>query len=197
MFTRDGFECYKMYLALQRHFSSDYDFHQYNGAVKANSDSYRKRPDFFAFEKMAKVVAEGDRVDFFVAHFIENSKEWIRNMSRTKYDEWKHKINMLPNTFKIDLEFLVNVGMKQALKVIGDIPAIHKHAINKEISVESVIILDSLFPFVDAHAQQVQVPFVWPDYIRMVTKYRPFVLEKVALRPLVYREAAKTILVGS
>jgi len=196
MMTREGFECYKLYLALQRHFSSSYDYFKYKGGVSATTDAYNKRPDFFAFEKMAKIIPEGERVDFFVAHFIENSKEWIRNMSKVKYDEWKHKTNMMPNSFKIDLEFLYNDGMETMFRVDGDIPRIHKHAINKDITIESVIILDSIFPFIDKHKEQVSVPFVWPEHVQRLTKYRPFILEKIGQRPLVYRETAKSVLVS-
>jgi len=81
-------------------------------------------------------------------------------------------------------------------KVEGDIPLIHKHAINKEIAIESVIVLDSIFPFIDKHSEQVKVPFVWPEHINRLLKYRPFVSEKISQRSVAYKETAKSILVG-
>jgi len=196
MTTRDGFECYRLYLALQRHFSSTYDFFKYNGSVSATSDSYKRRNDYFAFEKMAKVIPGPERVDFLVAHFIENPNEWIRNMSKVKYDEWKNKIASLPSVFKTDLQFIYTEGMSNAFKVGNDIPLIHKYAINKEISIESVVILDSIFPFIDNHKEKVTVPFMWSEYITKVIKYKPFVQEKINQRPLVYKETARSILIG-
>lgn len=194
MTTREGFECFRLYLALQRHFSSTYDFFRYNGGVSATADSYKKRNDFFAFEKMSKVIPEAERVDFFVAHFIENPKEWIRNMSKVKYEEWKNKITDLPGTFKKDLQFLYTEGMSNIFKLNEDIPLIHKHAINKDISIESVVVLDMLYSFLDKHQQQVKVPLVWPEYITKVIKYRPFIHQKVNEQPLVYKEIARAVL---
>mgnify|MGYP001323202090 CR=1 FL=1 len=68
--TRDGYECYKLYLALQRHFSTTYDFFTYNGKVNASVESYSKRPDVFKFEKLSKILTADQRLDFFVSHFI-------------------------------------------------------------------------------------------------------------------------------
>lgn len=194
MTTKEGFECFKLYLALQRHFSSSYDFHKYKGGVTASADSYKKRNDYFSFEKLAKIVPPDQRVDFFVSHFIDNPKEWIRNMSKTKHEEWKRRVNMLPNTFQIDLEFLYNEGMDKMFKTSGDIPEIHKHAINGEISIESVLVLDSIFPFLDKHKEQVNIPFVWPEYIQKVIKYKPFLEENISKRIGIFREISKKIL---
>ena len=101
--TKDGYEVYIMYLALQRHFSTNYDYFQYNGKVKASKDAYSARNDIFSFEKLTKIIRKEDREDFFVAHFLENPKEWIRNMSKPKMEEFRAKFRMFPIKFKEDL----------------------------------------------------------------------------------------------
>jgi len=179
MITREGYDCFCLYLALQRHFSSTYDFFKYNGRVSASVDSYKKRNDFFSFEKMAKIIPGPERVDFLIAHFIENPSEWIRNMSKVKYDEWKNKMAGLPGIFKTDLQFIYMEGMAAAFKVNNDIPLIHKYVINKEISIESVVILDSIYPFIDRHKEEVSVPFMWNEYITKLIKYRPFIQQRI------------------
>lgn len=193
--TREGFQAFQLYLALQRHFTSGYDFFKYNGKVTASSDAYKKRPDAFAFEKLSKIVSADQTADFLLAHLLDNPKEYIRNMSKPKYDEYANKLKKLPQIFAVDLEFLRNEGMAEAMKVVpGDIPTIHKKAISNEISIETVIILDSIFPFVDKHAESVTVPFVFPQYIDKVKNYRPFLMLKISDKSEIFRSLTKKIL---
>lgn len=194
--TRDGFDCYLLYLALQRHFSSSYDFFKYNGKVSATADAYRVRNDYFAFEKLSKIISVEDRVDFFVAHFLENPKEWIRNMSKANFEVYKNKMNGLGNLFRDDLQRMEMEGLKELLQCDqSSIPEIHNKVLNKEINVESAIILDSLFPFIDKHSETVKVAFVFPEHITRLKKYRPFVHQKMTKSPTLFREIAKEVLV--
>lgn len=178
--TKDGYEVYIMYLALQRHFSTTYDYFQYNGKVKASTDSYSNRSDIFSFEKVTKIIKKEDREDFFVAHFLDNPKEWIRNMSKQKLDEYKATYKNFPTKFKEDLEFIKLNGPYNMLEATKDkIPEIHKYCINNTLSLETICILDDIFPYIERHDHIVQVPFVWPDYINKVSNYKPFVKKKL------------------
>ena len=178
--TKDGYEVYVMYLALQRHFSTDYDYFLYNGKVKASTDAYSSRNDVFSFEKLSKIIKKEDREDFFVAHFLDNPKEWIRNMSKQKLDDYKAVYRNFPITFKEHLYYLQINGPAKMIKAVPDkIPHIHNSCINGSISLETVCVLDDIFPFLEAHEDVVKVPFVWPDYINKVKKYKPFVKKKL------------------
>jgi hypothetical protein len=193
--TREGFETFQLYIALQRHFSSNYDFFKYNGRVSASSDSYSKRPDLYAFEKLSKIIPADERVDFLIAHFLENSKEYIRNMSKTKLDSYKALLKNLPKKYEEDLQFLQNEGMSECLKsTADDMPEIHKKAISKSITLETVLILDSIFPFVDKHAEACKVPFVFPQHIEKLKKYRPFLVQKLETKKELFREITKRVL---
>lgn len=184
-----------MYLALQRHFSTNYDYFEYNGKVKVSTDAYSKRNDIFAFEKLTKIIKKEDREDFFVAHFLDNSKEWIKNMSKQKFDLYRAVFKNFPTKFKQDLEFIKLNGPSNMLKVEpNQIPLIHKHVIDTTLSMESIIMLDSLFPFIDNHRDTVTVPFVWPDYIKKVTKYRPFVKKKLNESLINITDVARNVL---
>src|SRR6056300_1924921 len=79
--TRDAYDIYVYYLAMKRHFTSNYDFKKYNGKVKANVMSFENRKDKFFFYKLSKkpeakdlILANmlvepgmliGDMLDFF------------------------------------------------------------------------------------------------------------------------------------
>lgn len=178
--TKDGYDVYIMYLALQRHFNTNYDYFLYNGKVKASADSYSARNDIFSFEKITKIIRKEDREDFFVAHFLDNPKEWIRNMSKQKMDEHKAKFKNFPSKFEQDMHFLKLNNPSSMIKAEqSKIPEIHRHCISNTLSIESICVLDDIFPFIDTHKQIVTVPFVWPDYINKVIKYKPFVKKKL------------------
>lgn len=172
--TKAGFEAYKLYLALQRHFSTNYDFFKYNGKVNVSTEAYSKRNDMFSFEKLSKIVLPEDLTDFFVAHFLENPKCWIRNMSKPKMEQYQAKIKNFSPKFREDLEYLVNFSLPDLIKVENDIPKIHKLALEDKISIETVIAMDKFYPFIDKHQKECNVPLLWPDYIQKLIKYRPF-----------------------
>lgn len=195
MITREGYETYLLYLALQRHFSTTYDFYKYNGKVNASKEAYSKRKDFFSFEKLSKIIPKEKRFDFFVSHFLENPKEWIRNMDVNKLKEFESKWKRIKTTFKEDLQTIKNYGPAKCLSVGNDIPLIHKLAINKEISLETIIILDSyIFPFIENHEEKVSVPFVWPDHIKKCKKYRQITISKIDEDKDLFVDIAKTVL---
>ena len=178
--TKDGYEVYVMYLALQRHFSTNYDYFLYNGKVKASMNAYSARSDMFSFEKLSKIIRKEDREDFFVAHFLDNPKEWIRNMSKQKMEEYKAFYKNFPSKFEQDMHFVKLNGPSKMIFCDGSgIPTIHKNVISKNISLESIIVLDMIFPFLNKHEEKVKVPFVWPEYIEKINNYRPFVKKKL------------------
>ena len=193
--TKEGYEVYIMYLALQRHFSTNYDYFQYNGKVKASKDAYSARNDIFSFEKLTKIIRKEDREDFFVAHFLENPKEWIRNMSKPKMEEYRAIFKNFPSKFEQDLHFIkLNNPANMIFCNEDKIPEIHKYCINNTISIETVCMLDEIFPYIEKHQKVVKVPFVWPDYINKVVKYKPFVKKKLTNNLINIIDVARNVL---
>lgn len=191
--TRQGFEAYKLYLALQRHFSSSYDFFKYNGKVNVKADTYEKRNDKFSFEKLTKIVPQEDRVDFYVAHFVDNPKEWIRNMSKPKYEEWVSKLRVLLSKFEEDMYTISQHHPSDLMNTQSGIPTIHDLALKNVISIETLILMDNFFPFIDKHKEEVKVPFVFPDHVQRLQKYRPFLMNKIENIDI-YKDTMKNIL---
>ena len=192
--TKAGYESYKLYLALQRHFSTDYDFFKYHGKVRASVEAYEKRSDKFSFEKLVKILDSQFHTDFYVSHFLDNPREWVKNMSKSKWEGYKATYKNLPTKFKEDLQYIKMIGPGSAIKYDRDIPIIHEKVINNTISKESVILLDSLFPFIDKHDKEIDIGFVWPEHIQSLKKYRPFVLKKTETNYNIFTETAKEVL---
>ena len=78
----EGFEAYKTYLALKRHFTSDYNYFKYNGKIRASEESFLRRNDRFFFRKLSKKYNKEELVDFYVSNFI------ISNNSKYKLNFW-------------------------------------------------------------------------------------------------------------
>ena len=135
--TRQGYEAYKLYLAMQRHFSTNYDFEKYNGKVNVSVEAYQKRNDMFSFEKLIKIMPGEDLTDFFLCHFIDNPKCWIRNMNKMHYDGYKSKLKNFSSMFKEDMYLLKQYNPSDLISVVSDIPTIHQLAISKKINIET------------------------------------------------------------
>jgi len=178
--TRFGYEVYQLYLAMQRHFSTDYDFFKYNGKVNASTDAYQKRSDMYSFEKITKIIERKDLEDFFLSHFLEDPKCWIRNMSKIKMEQYKAHIKNMPSKFREDCYTIKRSGPGECMKVSNNsIPLIHKKCIDGEINIESLVLLNQLYSFISQHEALVDLPFVWPDHLRKLKNYSPFVLKKL------------------
>lgn len=191
--TREGYDAYIMYLALQRHFSTDYDFFKFNGKVKASKEAYGKRNDMFSFEKLGKIIPRKDWVDFFVCHFLENPKEWIRNMTKQNLESYQSKLMLFPKRFKEDLEAISMRGASNVMAVNEDIPIIHKMTMDGTISLETLCVLDKIYPFLEKHEEQVAVPFAFPEHIKKAKKYKPFISQKTEADHYKYIDTFKDV----
>ena len=108
MLADSGFETYIKYLALKKHFTTDgYDYHKYNGKVRASIETFRTRPDAYSFAKLSK---RDDVINFMLANFINNPNIWIRQLldfeAQDRYNDWRKKQESLTYTFKSELKNL-------------------------------------------------------------------------------------------
>ena len=99
-----GFDVYKTYLALKRHFNSArYNYFNYsfkNRGVSARYTTYQNRNDRWFFENLAKDYKKHDEIEgFLVSNFIYNPSMWVGEMygddSKRIHNEWKRKTESL------------------------------------------------------------------------------------------------------
>lgn len=175
--TRDGYIMYCLYVAVSRHFSKgSYDFFKYNGKVfGVSEDSYKARNDIYAFEKAARLVPEADRIDFFVANLMAKEKVWIRNMSLNKLSDWRQTIEAMPVRFRRDCEFLSTYELDKLITG-PDIPQICRLAMQNQITLETLVILNEILDFM---SQDIKTEIGWPPFRLKVISYAPFVLQKI------------------
>lgn len=180
----DEYSVYKMYLALKLHFTTDkYDVIQQKGKVRASRQAFAKRKDLFSIKKVSKTYSDEEVANFLVANFTSGDR-WggvFDNEAGDRYKEWKAKIESLTYTFNKDLEnfseelennkliFLDALEVKN-----GQHPYILKAYLRKTITLETLVILDSLANFVDEFDSKIADDILWPDISRLIKKYKPF-----------------------
>lgn len=172
----DAFEAYTKYIALKNHFSSKtYDFFKYNGRTRASKASFEKRGDKYFFHKLSK---HGDCVNYLASNFLEGDC-WVGDLvneqdAEKKYLQWKKRIESLSYFFKNDLEkldsdFNVNFEVKN-----GEHPLLLKKYLRKEVTPETVLILNDLVRFFPSWNKKIEDKVIWPNEYLKLKKYRPF-----------------------
>lgn len=179
----DPLNCYKTYLALKSHFTKDtYDYHKYNGKVRANLNSFYKRKDRFWFEKLSRNKDDQQIVEFFVSNFSscdDPQSLWIGEIIKNgedTYKKWKKKTESLSYIFKQEVSSLFTSENFDEMFKISDNkhPKILKEFLQKNISIETLIILNKILNYKEQFDKRLNDP-VWKFISMKIEKYSPFV----------------------
>ena len=174
----DPFEVYKLYNALKLHFEQDsYDAIKYNFKSNVTPQSFFKRKDKYFFAKIGK--NQKDIQNFFVFNFIEDMK-YIGDMmdieGQQNYTKHKKIHESLTREYEKDINN-IDTSFDDLLVVnnINTPPKIIEMWMEEEVSLETVVILDSLTDFVYWEGKKITETLFWPDVSRKIIKYSPFV----------------------
>ena len=178
----NGFEVYKLYLAIKLHFTSDsYNYFTFNGKTRTTLQSFEKRRDKYFFKKLATKFSHEELIQYFVAHFVQNEDTWIGDISKVTnssvYLEWVKKIQSMSFVFSNDVDQLLkDIEFEQIFEVTSTHPPLLKKYLSKSISLETLVIFNKLLNFVKDFDKTIADPIVWPELKRKVLKYEPFLL---------------------
>ena len=176
------FDAYRCYLSMKNHFTKDkYDYHKYRGKSRATVQSFYKRKDRFWFEKLARNKSDQEVVEFFVSNFItctDPGKLWIGEMIKDgegRYTEWKKRNQSLSYVFKEETESLFSDGDFDSMFAMDGTrhPQILKEYLRKNISIETLVILDKVLGFRENFDSHLKDP-VWETVSMRIKKYSPF-----------------------
>lgn len=176
----DPFDSYKLYNALKLHFETNYDAVKYNFKSNVTPQSFFKRKDKYFFAKLAKKY-NGELKDFYISQFI-NTEKYIGDMmdkdAEENYAKYKKIKESIHRVFSVDINIL-NEQEKQFDSLFksenGQVPLIVKLWMQEEISLETVVILNSIFGFINRESVNISDTIMWPDTKRLIEKYTPFV----------------------
>lgn len=184
MHAMTEFEVYKMYLALKLHFTTEkYDVIEQQGKIRASKQAFAKRKDLFSIKKVSKTYSDEEVANFLVANFTSGDR-WggiFDSEAGERYIEWRKKIESLPYIFEKDLDGLLlefekdNLNFDVAFKIErNNHPYIIRCFLRKIISLETLVIIDKLEPFISKFDKEIDDDIMWPDISRMIRKYKPF-----------------------
>ncbi len=171
-----SFRVYVNYLALKKHFDTDgYDYHKYNGKIRASFDKFQTRNDAFFFYKLSK---KENPLKILIANLVRNPKAWIREIVEERgeevYNEWEKKMDSLSYSYKSDLKKLKDNYHDNLSVTDGQHPYLMTMYFQKEISLETFTILSKISNVYDYWDEKVVDKFVARDIIRLSKKYYPF-----------------------
>lgn len=180
----EPFEVYRYYLALRLHFTTDqYDAIKQKGKVRASRQAFAKRNDLIAIRKIAETYSDKDIVNFLVANFITGDR-WggvFDTEAKERFMLWKKRIESLSYTFEKEISYL-QLQMEKQSKPFDYIfapsknehPYILKSYLRRTTSIETLVILNNFYNFVDNFDKEYYNDLMWPDISRIIKKYSPF-----------------------
>lgn len=171
-----SFRVYVNYLALKKHFETDkYDYHKYNGKVKAYYDKFMTRNDAFFFYKLSR---KDEPLKMLIANLIKNPKAWIRDIvdetGEQVYLEWQKRMDSLTYMYKSELNKLHEDYQENFIVRDGQHPYIMTLYLQKHISLETFTILTRISRVYDYWEKEIVDKFIARDIIRLSKKYYPF-----------------------
>lgn len=177
IFAMDGFDAYKTYVALKNHFSSKtYDFFKYNGRTRASLKSFEKRSDKYQFTKLSK---QKNIIDYLVANIVYGGDVWVGDVINNTEAE-KNYLKFIKNKesasyiFKQDLQKFDNPFLSNFVVIDGQHPRALNLLMEKQINIETLIIINELTSFMKIWNRKIEDTIVWPTIFLKCKKLRPF-----------------------
>ena len=180
----NGFEVYKIYLAVKLHFTSkgrSYDFHKHLGRTTARLETFTKRRDRYFFHKLSKSYNNNTIVDYFVSNFVTNTNLWVGDIigktGDDNYKQWSKKIEALHYYYEQDIDYILEQDYKfddLFKSVNGQHPPILKMFLSKRINFETVLILDEILSFTKQLNKNINEKVLWPKLYDRMIRYRAF-----------------------
>jgi len=175
----EAFEAYKKYLALKSHFTNPkYDYFKYQGHVKVTPATFETRKDKYFFYKLSK---QKNLEQYLVASFVDlGPSQWIGDLMENMkvhntYAKWLKRQESLSYQYQNELTKLDDNYNKNFEVIDGQHPTLLRLYLQKDVCIETVIILDSITPFIKYWSKNIDDRVVWPEVRSKIDKYKPFV----------------------
>lgn len=173
----EPFDVYQKYLALKRHFSSDsYDYHKYNGKVKANQHSFDVRKDKYFFYKLSK---HKNVEEFLIANFVDGDNDfWIGQLRDDKcteaYENYRKRQQALTYIFKEDLSKMKDDFDENIIVPENEHPYLLRLYMRKDICIETLTLIDMMVYNYKYWDTKLHDDVIWPEVKMKSLNYRPF-----------------------
>ena len=203
----NGFEVYKIYLAIKLHFTSknqSYDFHKHNGRTTARLETFTKRRDKYYFHRLSKSYDNKSIVNYFLSNFVSNTNLWVGDIigkaGDEHYKQWSKKIESLHYYYEKDIYYIIERMTTKDIKfndlflsIDGQHPTIIKMFLAKKINFETLIILDDILRFTKRLNKDIKEKVLWPKMFDRMKRYKPFLSYNITKYKISLRDKMKEI----
>ena len=177
----NGYDLYCTYQAIKLHFTSEqYNFFHYDGKTRVSVDAFQKRRDKFLFHRLARKYRDDEMVPFLVANFIHSDDNWTKSLleeeAEEAYRDWKRRTDSMTKIYTEDLQKVCNKDNFNLLFEVkdGQHPKLLVHYMQKDVTLETLVILNNIFDFIKIWDKKIQDDIVYPKISRKVRKYGSF-----------------------
>ena len=106
-----------------------------------------------------------------MSHFVENSSTWIGDLSvynSSTYNAWKKKIQSMTFMFENDIDYLIDICNFEDLFDCksGNHPILLQAYLGDRVTLESMVILNTLVNYVPDFDKKINEPIVWAEVKR-------------------------------
>jgi len=182
----DGFKAYRYYLAIKLHFTTDkFDVFQNRGNVKGTREAFNARNDRYIFEKLARNIPnDKEIIQFFVSNFAYGNDTAIYDGGEAdeNYTKWVRTKQSITKNFVDDLATLLTYIETNKLKYTSifnftddEYPIALKLFIGGKITIETLRMIDDLYPIIEKWKLNSSVRYIWDNEFRRITKLTGFV----------------------
>ena len=199
----NGFEVYKIYLAIKLHFTSknqSYDFHKHNGRTTARLETFTKRRDRYFFHKLSKSYNDSSIVNYFLSNFVSNTNLWVGDIigktGDDHYKEWSKKLEALHYYYEQDIDYILERKIEFDdifTSKNGQHPPILKMFLARRINFETLIILDDILSFSKRLNKNISEKVLWPKMYDRMIRYKPFLSYNITKYKMSLRDKLKEI----
>jgi hypothetical protein len=183
MTENTGFEAYSLWNALKLHFTSDsYDYFKYNGKTNVSKNTFTTNKSKYQFYKLSRKYNLNELKNFYVSNFIEGKGDWIGELlqdGEENYSKWQKRQQSLTYIFENDIVFILEAyeqDREAVFKVYnGQQPDLLGLMLRGKIALETVCMLDDAINFLPIWKKKITDDIIWPNYYRLLTKYKPFI----------------------
>ena len=173
--TNEAFECYRSFLALKRHFTSNYDFFKYNGKVNVSIHSFEKRNDKWHFAKLSKIP---HWKELMLANISHDPNMWIGKLleplAEERYKTVAKRRGALLYYYGEELKKTETKLNDLLTPIGGQHPPLLERFLREDVSIETMVILDQLVGYKSKWDKHIADPVVWPNKSTAIKKYQPF-----------------------
>lgn len=177
-----GYDFYRLYNAIKLHFSTEkYNFFTFDGQIRISQEAFERRKDKYVFHKLSRMYKEDEAVSFLVANFVNDNADWSRKLvwddAANIYFNWKKTTESMRETFKNDVARVVP-DRSQFNKLFevenGQLPQLFLLFQQKEITIESMVIMNNILGFIRIWDKKIQDDIIYPKYSLKIRKYGSF-----------------------